>query len=289
MLVGFPAGGANDVAARTFLPFVEHNLPGASFVVLNRPGGGGAVAAAELARAQADGYTLGFIGMPTLVSRLHDGRASYTLDGFTFIASLVADPVAFVVAAASPIRRLSDLIERARRDPRALAGGTLGVGGAQHLAILQLERATGIQLSHVPFTGSAPVRAAVQGGHTAFAALSLSDAGRLIQEGKLRGLAVAAEQRLPALPDLPTCREQGLDLLAASTRGVAAPRGLLPAIRARLETALKRAVEDPDYRAQSDAQFVTVSFQDSGRYEAFIRAEHARLGRLWAEAPWLQR
>jgi len=289
VLVGASPGRPLDVAARTLLPHVERQLRKARFVIVNQAGNGGEKAAADLAAAEPDGYTLGFIGTPALLTPLIERRPAYTIESFTYVARLTADPVVLVVAAASPMRSLRDFLGRARRDPGALSGATPGNASATHLALLQFEQLAGIQLEHVPFAGPAQARGAVLNGPAAFATLPLSDAATPLRDGKLRALGLAAPRRSSLLPDAPTFREQGIELEAAATRGLVAPRGLDPGIAARLADAVRRAIADEAYRAQPEIQIATTAFLDGAAYAEFVRAEYARIGRLWAEQPWTPR
>jgi tripartite-type tricarboxylate transporter receptor subunit TctC len=148
MIVAFAAGGGTDVAGRTIARFMERDL-GQPVVVLNRPGAGGEIGFSELARARPDGYTIGFINTPNVVTIPIERRARFGLDDFSLIANIVDDPGGIWVMPDSPWRSLSDLLETARARPDTIGYGTTGIGSDDHLAILALQRATNTRFLHV--------------------------------------------------------------------------------------------------------------------------------------------
>ena len=165
MIVAFPPGGGTDAAARTLARFMQMAL-GQPVVVNNRAGAGGELGFSELARARPDGYTIGFINTPNVVTIPIERRVRYRLEDFSLIANVVDDPGAFFVLADSPFRTLADLVAHAKAKPEDVTYGTSGIGSDDHLAALAFERLAGVKLTHVPFAGASAVRNALLGARS---------------------------------------------------------------------------------------------------------------------------
>ncbi|RYJ00543.1 MAG: tripartite tricarboxylate transporter substrate binding protein, partial [Acetobacteraceae bacterium] len=162
MVVAFAAGGGTDLAARTLARYMEKDL-GQPVVVVNRPGAGGEIGFAELARARPDGLTIGFINTPHIVTLPIERRTRFRLEDFSPIANIVDDPGALFVLTDSPYRTLADVIAAAKAKPETISYGTTGIGSDDHLAVMAFERQAGVTLLHVPYAGSAQVKQALLG------------------------------------------------------------------------------------------------------------------------------
>src|SRR3546814_218769 len=238
LVVGFAPGGGTDITARTLAKFMEEEL-GQTVTVLNKPGASGAIGLSYVGRAKPDGYTVAMTNMPGLVSLPIERKPGFTLDSFTYLANLVRDPSAFSVAMDSPYKSMKDLVEKARVNPEQISYGSTGVGTDDHLALVLFEDATGAELNHVPYNGAGPLRNAVLGGHTDVGGMNLGEA--MPYSGKnLRILGQASEKRSPLAPDVPTFKEQGIDLVFASERGLVGPAGMPAEVTERLRGALHK-------------------------------------------------
>lgn len=288
VIVAFSPGGGTDILARTIVPFIERNL-GASLAVINRPGGGGEVGFTALARARPDGYTIGFINLPPLLTIPIERDAGFSLADFAPIANLVDDPGAFNVHADSPFQNLQDLIAFARANPGVVTVGTSGIGGDDHLAMLFFEQATGVDLTHVPFAGAAPNRTALLGRHISVGAFNISEAIEFARAGRIRVLGKMAAERWEMAPEVPTFREQGVDITIASDRGIAAPRGVPKEILDRIAAAVEKAVNDPAFREIARKQFLPLRYMARAEFEAYLSAMNDRYRRLWETSPWVVR
>ena len=237
VVVPVPPGGGLDAMARVLMPHVCNHLGGgARFIVLSRPGAGTQVGNEAIFNAPPDGYTLGAVTAPALPALPIERAVRYRTAEFTWIANVVEDPNAFFVEASSPLRSLGDLAAAARGRPGAVSYGSTGVGGDDHIAMLAYEAAQALPpMVHVPYAGSAPATQALLGGHIDLLVGNISEAIALQRDGRIRALGVAAAARFPALPMVPTFREQGFDFVAAASRGFVAPPGLPAGIRPRLD------------------------------------------------------
>ncbi|WP_126975920.1 Bug family tripartite tricarboxylate transporter substrate binding protein [Frigidibacter oleivorans] len=289
MIVAYSAGGGTDIAARTLAPFIEKHLgDGASIVVLNRPGASGEIGFAELAKANPDGYTIGFINTPNVVTIPIQRDARYTLEGIQAVANVVTDPGAFSVLPQSEFKTLDELVEYAKANPGKVTYGTTGLGSDDHLAARAFEKEAGIKLTHVPFSGNADVRAAALGGHIMLCNMNISETVADAEEGALIPLGQMAESRWDEAADVPTFREQGYDVISGSQRGIGAPVGLPDDVLGKLQAAVKAAVEDPEFQARAAEQKLALDYKDAAAFTADLEAMHATYSQLWDEEPWAQ-
>jgi tripartite-type tricarboxylate transporter receptor subunit TctC len=285
LVVAFAAGGGTDLAARTIARFMERDL-GVSVVVLNRPGAGGEIGFAELARARPDGYTIGFINTPHIVTLPIERRTRFQLSDFTLIANIVDDPGGIWVLADSPIRTLADLLAAARARPESIGYGTTGIGSDDHLAMLALERASGAKLLHVPFAGSAQVKQNLMSRAIPVAVMNVAEGVIEMRQGVLRPLAQMGETRWQPLAEVPTLKELGFDVVEGSMRGMAAPAGMPPAVLERLALSVRRTVDDPEFQAAAVQQNLPLRFLAPDAYAAELRGLQQRYQALWAQHPW---
>ncbi len=285
MIVAFAPGGGTDVAARTLARFMERDL-GQPVAVLNRAGAGGEVGWSELARARPDGLTIGFVNTPNLVTIPIERQARYRLEDFAPIANVVDDPGGFWVLPDSPWRNLADLAAAARAAPGAISYGTTGVGSDDHLATLLFERIAGVKLLHAPFNGSAPVRTALMSRTIQLAAMNMGEGVGDLRNGLIRPLGQMAAARWAGTPDVPTFREQGMDVVDGSLRGLAAPAGTPPAVLARLAGAVQKAMADPEFLQAAQQQQLPLRFLGPDEHRSVLLAMRETYTRMWAQHPW---
>ncbi len=284
VVVGFAAGGGTDVTARTFARFLEKEL-GGTVVVSNRPGASGEVALAQVARARPDGHVLGITNMPGLVSLPIERRnPQFGLDDFEYVANLVADPSAFSVAAASPVRDFADLLARARTAPETITFGSTGVGTDEHLALVLLQAAAGIRLVHVPFPGAGPMRTALLGRQVDVGGLNVGEVAS--SSAELRMLVQGGATRSPFAPQAPTFREAGFYVTMSSERGIVVARATPPDVVARLREATEAVARDPAFQEQCRAQFTELDFLAGPAWRARLADADARFRRMWQVRPW---
>jgi tripartite-type tricarboxylate transporter receptor subunit TctC len=220
--IPFNPGGESDITARLQEPELEADL-GVAVNVTHKPGGGGAVAWSEFQRtAKPDGYSIVGCNIPHIIGQpLIRKDAGYKTDGMKVIMWFHFTPNALVVSKDSPFKTLDDFIQFAKKKPFVGTVGGSGTYSANHLETLRLMKAAGIDLTYVPYTGTGPVIPALMGGHIK-AAMSYTPVS-VNYKDKFRTLAVAAEERVPALPDVPTFKELGYDIVGGAFRGVAVP------------------------------------------------------------------
>lgn len=276
----YAAGGATDLLARAMAAGLAPRLR-QPVVVVNRDGAAGAVGAAAVARAAADGYTLAFA--PALVlSVLPVTQPSSGLrpESLRPVYQMFSNAQAIAVRADSPFRSLRDLMAAAKAAPGSLTYGSLGIASIPHLAMLQWARAAAVEMTHVPYRGDGAVMTEVLAGRIDVAAIVLASAsGR----ADMRLLAVFDTARNPAFPDVPTAVEQGFDVAPTSFGGLLAPAATPPERIALLEAACAAVATEDAYRAAARNALQPEAYHASADVFA------ARLGRDVAEKAELLR
>lgn len=288
LLVGFAPGGPLDFVARAVADRLTPRL-GQSFVVENRAGATGNVAAEAVARATPDGYLL-LMGNPQNLTFNVAVQRNLPFDparDLMPVAQVATVPYVFAVPADLPVRSMAELVALARARPGQLNAGTPGVASLQHLALELLKlRAGGLDIAHVPFRGGSEVSRELLGGRLQIGIDTLVSFGAGIDAGRLRTLATLHAERLPSHPDLPTVAEtSGLEGLEASGFiGVAAPVGTPAQVVARLEAAVVAAMAETDLPARFAAQGLLAQPAGAEAFGALLTRDRAKWARVVREA-----
>jgi putative tricarboxylic transport membrane protein len=257
-----PPGGSNDNTARTIeRALATTKVVPSTLTIVNKPGGGGTIAATYVAQRAGDPHYL-LVTTSSIASNHIIGASTLTPADFTPLAMMLQDYVAFAVAMNSPMMSGRDLVERLKKDPRSVAIGFANTfGGSRHIAAGLLLKSLGgnpRDLKPVVFKGSAEAIPAVLGGHIDLVVIGAGNAIAHVANGRMRVLGVAAPQRLPgALANVPTWREQGLNVVSGSWRGIFGAKGLTAAQIAYWENALRKVTETPEWKADLEKNFWT--------------------------------
>jgi tripartite-type tricarboxylate transporter receptor subunit TctC len=288
MIVAYAPGGGTDLTARLIAPYISRYLGGnASIVVVNRSGAGGGIGFAELANAPADGYTIGFINTPNVLTIPIERKSNFHWTAYDLLGNVIDDPGNFSVHNDTPIKNLGELVAYAKANPGKVTYGTTGIGSDDHLAAMLFERAAGVQLTHVPFKGASEVHQAVVGKQIFMASMNVGEAMQYEKGGSpMHNLGQMSATRTNLAPGLPTFKEQGFDIVMASLRGIAAPKGLPPAVREQLVKAVDKAANDPEFQAKAAAAFAPLRYLPPAKYEAELKTTEASFRQLWKEMPW---
>jgi tripartite-type tricarboxylate transporter receptor subunit TctC len=281
-----PAGGGMDVYARAVIPFVAPRLGNANMVVINRPTASGQIAFESVALAEPDGYTIGVAQTPNLVTLPIERQVRCQVKDLTFIANIVEDPGGLFVRADSPLRDLAALVSAARAKPGQMAIGTAGIGTDDHLLILALQQATGTSFSHVPYSGTPPIINGVLAGDIAVGSFNVSEGIGLVRQGTLRLLGQGGAARWDGAAEVPTFRDQGVDVVAGSVRGVIAPPGLPDALRDRFRTAFAEALADPAWIREAARLSLPLRVMSGEEQRRVFLEDDVKLRALWQRQPW---
>jgi tripartite-type tricarboxylate transporter receptor subunit TctC len=291
LIVAYAPGGGTDMVARQLVPYLERSLGrGVHINVINKVGAGGEIGFMALASAAPDGYTLGFINTPPIITIPIEHSSNWNINSFDLLGNVVDDPGTFCVHIDSPIKSLSELAAYAKSSPGIATLGSTGVGSDDHLAMLLFEKAAGVKMTHIPFKGSAEVRSAIIGKHITVGAINVGEALQYLKGGSpIRCLGQMTASRISMTPDWPTFREQGFNFEMASLRGVAAPKGLPATIKLRLAQALEDAINDPSFKQIAEQGFSPIRFLAPSAYISETRAADTLFRQLWKEIPWTEK
>lgn len=281
ILVPWSPGGATDQLARMLAQPLSLAL-GVSVVVENKAGAGGVLGTQQFVKEKADGYTLLLATSSTNAAApyLYSKLGFDPMNDFTPVVSLCEIPNVMVVPVKSPWTSLKDLVVAANKEPARYTYGSAGIGGSQHLAGAQFKTASGIDVRHVPYKGSGPAAQDLIAGHIDM----MIDTGSLssIKGGLLRPLAVAAEKRLAALPDVPTFKEAGTPLLASAWYGLMLPANAPNDVVMRLNAEVNKILRNPEIAGKLTAmganalggtsqEFARFAASELKRYEKIVR------------------
>jgi len=277
-VVPFPPGGQADVFARPVAGDVSATL-GRTIVVDNRSGAGGTVAAAQVARAAADGYTMliGYTGL-TYAPMVYPQPGFDLMRDFAPIAALARTPSVLVVNPARlDVSSLAEFIEAARRRPGAIDVASPGLATVQHFAIVLLQNRTGIDVHHVAYRGGPPAMQDLLSGQVAALFHTVGAVAPYVNTGKLRALGVAGRRREALLPNVPTMEEAGVkDFRAATWFGLFAPRRTADAILDRTHVAVQAALDTDDVKQLWVEQGAKVEPESRADFSNFVAQEVQR-------------
>lgn len=285
MVIAYSAGGGTDIAGRALARFMSPRL-GGTVVVVNKPGAGGEIGFAQIANAKPDGYTIGFINTPNVLTIPIERKAQYTMNKFAPIANVVDDPGGIFVAANSPIRNVADLIERARAQPGRLTYATTGVGTGTHLVMLELERVANIQMTPIPYAGTAPIRLALMRGEVDVAPLNMGEGMPDARNGTFRPIGQTSEKRWEGAPQVPTFREQNINFVQGTLRGLVAPAGTPNDLLKKLSEAVRDSMQDPEFQKIAREQLLALRYLGPQEFSAELATRTEDLQALWRRAPW---
>ncbi len=284
IVVAFAPGGSTDVMARAMQPFLEKEL-GTKIVIVNKPGASGEIAYTYLSQAKPDGYTFSFINTPGYLSMQVQRKLRYDPKIIQAVARIVDDPTAFVVKADAPFKTLPDLVAHAKANPRRVFVGSSGVGTDDHLAMILLEMASDVLLTHVPYPGASETRTNLLGGHITVGGLNVSEFASG-DTASIRPLATFGDKRSPEAPDVPTAKELGFEVFMSSERGLAAHRNIPADTRARFSAAVKKVVDDPEFKAKAKQLSLPLAYLTGEEWEQQMPRRLQSFQDIWDKKPW---
>jgi tripartite-type tricarboxylate transporter receptor subunit TctC len=279
IVVPFPPGQSPDLIARALSEGAKGVFP-QPFVVLNRPGGAGTIGIAEVVMAKADGYTVGLspiaplIVQPQLTADLPYQRP----DDYRPVMKIGSVPMVFSVLADSPWKSIRDVIDYATANPGKMRVGSSGLGSIPHMDLELFKEKAGVDLTHVPFPGSAAYIPALLGGHIEAISDSLPPVLDQVRAGKIRVLATFEGKRNRILPDVPTFKELGFDVTFGVYHSVFVPKGTPDPVVKALGDALKKSMNSEPFRKFVESSNYVVDYQDGAVLKKQLDADYDRMG-----------
>jgi tripartite-type tricarboxylate transporter receptor subunit TctC len=278
MIVGFPPGGATDLVARAIQPKMSQAL-GRQVIIDNRPGANGVISNELIMRADPDGHVIGFGHIGTLVISPAIQKVPYNVyKDLAPVGMVVSLQNIIVVTPSLPAKNIREYIALAKSKPGNMLFGSSGSGSPGHLAAVLLESmAGGVQLTHVPYKGGAPMIVDLVAGHIPSAFAVISTGVPHVRSGKVRAIAVTGEKRAQAVPDVPTVAESGIKGYAATNwYGMLAPAATPPAAIERLNRELNAALKSPDVVAQLKDMGIDAAPSTPQDFFKFVQAEEKK-------------
>lgn len=273
VVVAYKAGSGTDTGARILCAAAE-KYTGKTLVVVNKEGADGKIGYTELANAKPDGYTIGFINLPTYASLATEDNSPFKEDSITPICNHLAEPSCVVVRKDSQFNTIEDLVKYCQEHPSEIKCSTNGEKASNHIGIQLLAKMANFEVTNVPYGGTADQLLALRQGEVDISVPKVGDVSSLIGEnGELKMLATYTEKRLDDYPDVPTLKEKGYDLIYGSYRALVGPKEMPQEMVDFYAKAFKDAMEDPDNIEKSKNAGLTVNYMGQEDLTAFIHSQ----------------
>ena len=288
-----PGGGWDTLARTTARVIMQEKLSSQNFATINIPGGGGAVAWAQIARDSKNDHKL-FATSPPLILVPLAGMSRYSHEDFTPIARLITDSATVLVRKDSPYQTLNDLLDALRENPRLSIGGGSAPGSLHHVSFAGLAMAAGLnarEVNYVSYSGGGEAIISLLGGHIEAVSAGIGESsGQIAESGQLRALGVAADTRLPGeLADLPTYKEQGVDYTFDIWRGIMGPKNMSPEAVAYYENLYVRMLNSDSWQQARDQLAWTDAYLNSQEFGLFLDQQQQQFSQVLGELGLLRK
>lgn len=288
IVVGFPPGGSADLLARLMAEGLKNDF--SSVIVENKPGAAGRIALSLVKRAPPDGQTVVLLpsGPMVLFPHVYKKLDYDAVADFTPISQIAHFQFSVVAGPAAGTRNVAEMLAKAKAAPGSATYGTPGAGSLPHFMGVMFGQKAGAEMTHVPFQGGGPANTALLGGHIHYKFDVVTETAELHRAGKVRIIAVTGAQRDPQVPEVPTLKEQGIDMVATAWFAMYGPAGLKPEVRDMISGAVAKAVRTPALRARlieqgyepvgsTPAELAAAQATDLKRWEGPIKATGVQL------------
>lgn len=270
LVVGYGAGGGTDMCFRALAQTASKEL-GQSIVIENKPGAGSSLSIGYIARQKPDGYNVAALSTGAVLNQFLVPSIDYdVMKDLTPIAMVAQYQVGLLVRADSPMKSLDDVIKKAKEAPEAVAFSTAGVGTPQHLTMVKLGEEVGVKWTHAPYKSGIEASTALVRGDVEVMAQT-AEWVPFVRDGRLRLLNVFTESRMEGFPDAPTLVEAGYDLVAPSILGLVGPKGMDPAVVAKIDGAFKKAIDTDEFRRCADQFGLKTDYKDAAAFTQYIQ------------------
>jgi tripartite-type tricarboxylate transporter receptor subunit TctC len=273
IVVPYAAGGGTDLSVRVLADVMQKHLDGATVIVRNEPGGGGAIGTGSSLSANADGYTLGTGAQGPIALLPHYGATNYTIDDVDFLGLMGRNLQVVLACADAPFATFEEFVAYAKENPATVLIGNSGAGGANHLSVEAFAKASGTSFENVPFGGASEALTACAGGHIDAVTATPAEARVHLEGGAVKAIFVMEQERIASMPDVPTAVEKGVDFTWSSWKGIIAPKGIPEDVRTKLVDAIEASVNDPDFIAKMEEMGEFVDYRDPAGYEELARSD----------------
>jgi tripartite-type tricarboxylate transporter receptor subunit TctC len=270
LIVPWSPGGSGDMTCRILAAQMEKEL-GQPVVVRNMPGAGSLVGAKGVVDSAPDGYTLGFLGISAAIAQ-YTSVSPVMMSEYKAVSGIINPSLFLLVNTASPWKTLPEFVNHAKANPGKIKNGNAGAGVIDHLYSSEFGRVSGVEFTQVPFQGWGPALAALAGGHVDSMFVAIGPAKAMIGAGKIRPIAIAAEERHPAYPDIPTMKEGGVDVVMPFWESIVVPAQTPDTVVSILDEAIRKAFQDSATQKKIKDSGLDVSYMNTAGIEK-LRAE----------------
>ena len=278
IIIPWGVGGGTDMLVRSMLSFMGKYFP-RPMVVINKPGGGGTIGTTFALNAKPDGYTVCINGWGPFVTQPSLKKLQYTENDYIPVMQLSNIPRILSAYPTMPYNSMKEFMDYAKKNPEKIKAGVAAVGTTGHLAMVQLEQDFGVKFTQIPQGGGGPQKVALLGGHVDAAPLVASEAGPFTKTKQIKALCVMDSKRMPDLPDIPTCAEEGYPVESYVAFHLVVPKGT-PEDRIKiLHDAFKKCLEDPDFNKIAKKLNILIDYEDAQQ----SRAKLEKFRKLYAK------
>jgi tripartite-type tricarboxylate transporter receptor subunit TctC len=278
IIIPWGVGGGTDMLVRSMLSFMGKYFP-RPMVVINKPGGGGVIGTTFALNAKPDGYTVCINGWGPYVTQPSLKKLQYTENDYIPVMQLSNIPRILSAYPTMPYNSMKEFMDYAKKNPEKIKAGVAAVGTTGHLAMVQLEQDYRVKFTQIPQGGGGPQKVALLGGHVDAAPLVASEAGPFTKTKQVKALCVMDSKRMPDLPDIPTCAEEGYPVESYVAFHLVVPKGT-PEDRIKiLHDAFKKCLEDPDFKKIAKKLNILIDYEDAQQ----SRAKLEKFRKLYAE------
>ncbi len=270
LVVGYGAGGGTDMCFRTLAMTASKKL-GQSIVIENKPGAGSSLSIGYISRQKPDGYSIAALSTGAVLNQFLVPSIDYdVMKDLTPIAMVAQYQVGLLVRADSTLKSLDDIIKAAKEKPNGIAFSTAGVGTPQHLTMEKLGQEVGVEWTHVPYKSGIEASAALVRGDVDVMAQT-AEWVSFVRDGRLRLLNVFTDERMAGFDAAPTLVEEGYDLVAPSILGLVGPKGMDPAVVAKIDNAFKAAIDTEQFRQCTDQFGLKTDYKNAAAFTQYIQ------------------
>lgn len=270
-------GGGGDIFARHIANLIEkEKIVPVPMVVVNKSGGSGAVGVSYVASKKGEPYTI-FATSPGIYATLVKGEVKASIGDFTPICALIQDPNVLVVRGDAPYKNIKEFIAAAGKKRKGLSLGLSSIGGGDHAIAVKMGEAKGVEFNIVSFKQGTEATMAIMGGHVDFGLGNPGETAGQIQSGQLRVLATATDRRIPQMPNIPTLKEEGIDVSYASIRGILGPKDMPKEAVKYWETSFRKLTQSSSWKQYLEKEVVLDAFMGSAEFGKFFDNELPRL------------
>jgi tripartite-type tricarboxylate transporter receptor subunit TctC len=284
-IIPYGPGGTSDVGARTWGPFMEKCL-GQTIIFVNKPGAGGELGFTELASSSADGYTIGALNVPNFpAGTITKPDAKYKLDSFALLGNMYGSIVTINTKKGGQYNTLAKVIGAAKGGAN-INMAISNFGADDHIKMLDFMKQAGVKFTFIPMSDAATSRNAVMGGHVDVSGNSMTEVAGFQEQ--LQTLAIASTERRPELPDIPTFKEQGFNVLGGSNHILGAPAGTPQEALDKLSGCFSRVAADPQFQKAAKERSLLLNVMDAKTATEWVAKESQTIKALWESDPWVK-